>query len=103
MSETKIKFYGLSLGLLFLNNIKKVPFPFLIHQMVQFLCLAEANVGDSQDSLVRFSEIHIGGIDPSSANGSPLPAFKGSLQQVKFNGEEIFELARSGQLTNHQV
>jgi hypothetical protein len=34
---------------------------------------------------------------------SNVPGFKGSLQQLTFNGEDIFELARSGQLTNHQV
>jgi hypothetical protein len=64
---------------------------------------AEVVVGESPESIIRFSEVHVGGIDPGSTGVSTVPGFKGSLQQLTFNGEEIFELARSGQLTNHQV
>ena len=64
---------------------------------------AEVAVGENPDSLVRLSEVNVGGIDPGSSSGSTVPGFNGSLQQFAFNGEDIFELARSGQLTNHQV
>ena len=65
--------------------------------------LAEVVMGENSENLLRFSEVHIGGIDPGSQVSSTVPGLKGSLQQLTFNGEDIFELARSGQLSNHQV
>jgi hypothetical protein len=64
---------------------------------------AEVVMGENSENLLRFSEMHIGGIDPGSQVSTSVPGFKGSLQQLTFNGEDIFELARSGQLSNHQV
>jgi hypothetical protein len=60
-------------------------------------------MGENSENLLRLSEMHIGGIDPGSQVSSNVPGLKGSLQQLTFNGEDVFELARSGQLSNHQV
>ena len=60
-------------------------------------------MGENSENLLRFSEMHIGGIDAGSQVSTSVPGFKGSLQQLTLNGEDIFELARSGQLSNHQV
>ncbi len=68
-----------------------------------FRILAEVVMGENSENLLRLSEMHIGGIDPGSQVSSNVPGLKGSLQQLTFNGEDIFELARSGQLSNHQV
>jgi hypothetical protein len=60
-------------------------------------------MGENSENLLRFSEIHIGGIDAGSQVSTTVSGFKGSLQQLTLNGEDLFELARSGQLSNHQV
>lgn len=44
------------------------------------------------------SEMHVGGIDVGSMVTSSSPGFRGSLQQLTFNGEKLFELANTGQL-----
>merc|ERR1719361_2609252 len=43
-----------------------------------------------------------GGIDVGSMVTSNSPGFRGSLQQLTFNGEKLFELANTGQLTTIQ-
>jgi hypothetical protein len=50
------------------------------------------------ESKLSFSEMHIGGIDVGSMVTSTAPGFRGSMQQLSFNGENLFELAKTGQL-----
>ena len=45
-----------------------------------------------------YTEMHIGGIEAGSMVTSSSPSFRGSLQQLIFNGQKLFELANTGQL-----
>ena len=54
------------------------------------------------ESKMGYSEMHVGGIDVGSMVTSSTPGFRGSLQQLTFNGEKLFELANTGQLTTIQ-
>jgi hypothetical protein len=57
------------------------------------------------DFLLSYSKMYIGGIDPGELIKltTSAPGFIGSMQQFILNGEEYFELASSGQLTNHKL
>ena len=50
------------------------------------------------ESQMGYSEMHVGGIDVGSMVTSNSQGFRGSLQQLSFNGEKLFELANTGQL-----
>ena len=54
------------------------------------------------ESKMGYSEMHVGGIDVGSMVTSSTPGFRGSLQQLTFNGEKLFELANTGQLATIQ-
>ena len=49
-------------------------------------------------SLMDYSKIYFGGIEPGEIISSQAPGLNGYMQQLYFNGQEIFELARAGQL-----
>ena len=46
-----------------------------------------------------YSEMHVGGIEVGSMVTSSSPGFRGSLQQLIFNGQKLFEMANTGLLT----
>jgi len=56
------------------------------------------------EAKMGYSEMHVGGIDVGSMVTSNAPGFRGSLQQLTFNGKKLFELANTGQLAiKHSV
>ncbi len=56
------------------------------------------------DAQFSYSEMHIGNIESGSMATTEAPGFNGYLQQLTFNGEKLFELAKTGQLAiQHSV
>lgn len=68
-----------------------------IHSVVDDDTPVLAEIVGTQSEM-GFTELHVGGIEVGSMVTSNAPGFRGSLQQLSFNGEKLFELANTGQL-----
>jgi len=49
-------------------------------------------------TLMGYSKLYFGGIEPGEIISSQAPGLVGYMEQVSFNGREIFEMVRAGQL-----
>ena len=72
----------------------------VVRAIIGFVTLIAEIMGT--ESKMGYSEMHVGGIDVGSMVTSSTPGFRGSLQQLTFNGEKLFELANTGQLATIQ-
>ncbi|XP_071747001.1 neurexin 1 isoform X2 [Lepeophtheirus salmonis] len=57
----------------------------------------------NSESILRYSQINIGGIEHGDLITSTAPGFKGRMQQFIINAKNIFELIKSGQISNHKM
>ena len=56
-----------------------------------------AEISTSETTL-SYSKLYFGGIEGGEIIPSTAPGLKGTMSQVYFNGQNIFELSRAGQL-----
>ena len=71
--------------------------PFQMQFRSYFFLFSTAEIMGTANQM-GYTEMHIGGIEAGSMVTSSSPSFRGSLQQLIFNGQKLFELANTGQL-----